>query len=134
MAGHEATLSMNTVPFKFSQVFGGLADGEGLLHNEGTHLSLEYQVTDGILGLLKTDVVRVHLPKDQVASVTLARGWFGTVKIVIQATNMDAFQNVPTASQGRVELSIKRKDHEAAEDFVESLHESDDVPAEISRA
>jgi hypothetical protein len=125
---------MNTVPFKFSTVFGGLASGEGLLHNEGTHLSLEYQVIDGILGLLKTDVVRIHLPKAEVASLTLTECWFGRAKIVIQATNMDAFQNVPTASQGRVELSIARKDHQAAEEFVASANDNDNVPAEPSRA
>ena len=125
---------MNTVPFKFSNVFGGLASGEGLLHNEGTHLSLEYQVIDGILGLLKTDVVRIHLPKAEVASLTLTECWFGRAKIVIQATNMDVFQNVPTASQGRVELSIARKDHQAAEEFVAGANDNDNVPAEPSRA
>ena len=128
---------MDTVPFTLSNVFGGFAEGEGLLHNEGTHLCLEFQVKDGILGVLKSEVRELRIPLENVASVTLTKGWFGTnwfgVKIVIQADRMEAFQDVPGASQGRLELSISRKNYEAAEDFVYYLH-SEMAPGERSRA
>jgi hypothetical protein len=129
---------MDTVPFTLSNVFGGFAEGEGLLHNEGTHLCLEFQVKDGILGVLKSEVRELRIPIENVASVTLTKGWLGMkwfgVKIVIQADRMEAFHEVPGASQGRIELSISRKNHEVAEDFVYFLHRSEKVAGERSRA
>jgi len=117
---------MDTVPFSLSNVFGGLAEGDGLLINEGSHLCVEYQVKDGIVGVLKSDIRRLRIPIEELVSVTLTKGWFGTkwlgVKIVIQAARMDAFEDFPNASHGRVELGISRKDHDAAEEFVFRLH------------
>jgi hypothetical protein len=117
---------MDTVRFTLSDVFAGFGEGHGLLRNEGSHLCLEYQVQDGIVGMLKSEVRQVRIPIEDVSSVTLTKGWFGMnwwgVKIVIQGTNMEAFEDVPGASGGRVELSISGKDHEAAENFVYRLH------------
>lgn len=48
------------------------------------------------------------------------------VKIVIQAARLDVLQEMPGASQGRLELSISAKDHEAAEKFVADLHQHDE--------
>ncbi len=129
---------MDTIPFTLSNVFAGFGEGDGLLHNEGTHLCLEYQVKDGIVGVLKSDIKQLRIPIEDVVSVTLTKGWFGTnwlgVKIVIQCARMDAFQDMPGTGPGRIELSISGKDHDAAEEFVYGLHRSEEVPREASRA
>jgi hypothetical protein len=125
---------MDTVPFKLSDVFAGFGEGEGLLHNEGTHLCLEYQIKDGIVGALKSEICQLRVPMEDLVSVTLTKGWFGTkwlgVKIVIQTDRMDALQDMPGASQGRIALSISGKDYEAAEDFVYQLHRNAAIPSE----
>jgi hypothetical protein len=41
---------------------------------------------------------------------------------------MDVLQDVPGASQGRIELCVSRKNVAAAEKFVDNLHENDDGP------
>jgi hypothetical protein len=129
---------MDTVRFTLNDVFAGFGEGHGLLRNEGTHLCLEYQVQDGIVGVLKSEVRQVRIPFEDVASVTLTKGWFGMnwwgVKIVIQGTRMEAFEDVPGASGGRVELSISGKDHEAAENFVYRLYSEEGSSRETSRA
>ena len=43
----------------------------------------------------------------------------------LQAARMVVFKDMPGASQGRLELSIARKDREAAEKFVAGLHEQE---------
>ncbi len=84
---------------------------------------------DNLLGVLKSGVREVRLPLADLASVTLTKGWFGMkrtgVKIVIQARRMDVLQDVPGASQGRVELHISRKDYNQADKFVADLHEAE---------
>jgi hypothetical protein len=118
---------MNTVPFKLSNVFGGFGDGDGLIRNEGAELCLEYQVKDGLIGAIKSDVKRVQIPFDELVSVTLTKGWLGTkwlgIKLIVQVSHMELLEDVPGASQGRIELSISGKDYDAAEDFVQHLHQ-----------
>jgi len=58
--------------------------------------------------------------------------WIG-VKIVIQVAKMETLKNFPGMSQGRIELSIARKDRKAAEEFVDDLYrhmEPDEPPAD----
>jgi hypothetical protein len=58
-------------------------------------------------------------------SVTLTKGWLSTnlgVKLVLEAASMEALQDVPGMSQGRVSLQIARKDMVDAEHFVDALH------------
>ena len=122
---------MNAVPFTLDSVWAGLGQGEGLLRDEGTHLGLEYQLKDGLVGVIKGGVKQVRVPLKDVVSVTLTQGWFGQkwagVRIVIQAARMDVLQDFPGASQGRIELGISAKDHEAATKLVADLHQDDDA-------
>lgn len=71
----------------------------------------------------------MRIPLRDLVSVTLTKGWLGStwlgVKTVLQAARMDVFQDLPGASQGRIELSVARKDRDAAEKFVTNLHEQE---------
>jgi hypothetical protein len=118
---------MNAVPFTIGSLYAGLGECQGLLRVEGDRLCLEFQVKDTVAGILKSGVRCVRVPLKELATVTLTKGWLGAswlgVKIVIQGTSMETFKDVPGMSQGRVELSIARKDRDAAERFVDDLHE-----------
>ena len=118
-----------TVPFTLDKLYAGFAECDGLLRDEGDHVCLEFQVKDKIAGILKTGVRQVRIPLRDLVSVTLTKGWLGSswlgVKIVLQAARMETLQDMPGASQGRIELSIARKDRDAAETFVAGLHEEE---------
>jgi hypothetical protein len=101
--------------------FGNIANCEGLLHFEGNHLRLEYQIVDGLVGVVKSGVKQVNISLADIASITLSKGWFGGRKLVLQAKGMEAVRAVPGMSQGRVELRIARSDREAAERLVDGL-------------
>ncbi len=115
---------MNAVPFSL-EVYGGLGECDGLLKNEHKSLLLEFQTRDSVAGILKSDVKRVQIPLTDLASVRLTRGWLGMnwlgVKLIIQTSNLETLQEVPGMSQGRIELSIARKDIEDAELFVDEF-------------
>jgi hypothetical protein len=119
----------NTVPFTIGNLYAGFGQCHGLLRDEGNHLDLEFQIQDKVAGILKSDVRRVQVALKDLFSVTLTKGWLGTswlgIKIVIQANHMETLKDVPGMSQGRVELSISRKDREAAEKLVADLYEND---------
>jgi hypothetical protein len=113
---------MNVVPFTISNVYAGLGQCRGLLKDEGEHLTLELQLEDTIVGILKSPVQKIHIPIGDVVSLTLTKGWLGANwvgrKLVLQTSNVDLFSELPGASQGRVQLGIARRDINGAERFV----------------
>jgi hypothetical protein len=120
---------MNMVPFTIGDLYGGLGECHGLLRDEGEHVCLEFQTQDSLAGVIKSRVQEVRAPVKDLVSVTLTKGWLGTtwlgVTIVIQAARLETLKDVPGVMQGRVELSIARKDRDAAERFVADLHEGE---------
>lgn len=118
---------MDVIPFTLGNLYAGFGKCEGLLREEDGHLCMEFQIKDNIAGLLKTGVQQVRIPLRDLISVTLTKGWLGNcwlgVKIVLQAARMEVLEQMPGASQGRIELSIARKDRNAAEQFVAGLYE-----------
>ncbi len=124
---------MNAVPFTI-ELFGGLGQCDGLLRDEGKQLAMEFQIKDTVAGLIKTNVRKVQIPLKDLVSVTLTKGWLGTswlgVKIVLQAARMDILQDIPAMNQGRVELSVARKDRDLAEKFVADLHQVEELRPE----
>ena len=124
---------MNAVPFTI-ELFGGLGQCDGLLRDEGKQLAMEFQIKDSLAGLIKTNVRKVQIPLKDLVSVTLTKGWLGSswlgVKIVLQAARMEIVQDVPGMNQGRVELSVARKDRDLAEQFVSDLHQVEEIRPE----
>jgi hypothetical protein len=118
---------MNAVPFTLGHLYAGLGQCEGLLRDEGDNVCLEFQVKDAVAGIIKTGVRELRIPLKDLVSVTLTKGWLGNtwlgVKITLQAARLETLKDMPGASQGRLELSIARKDRDAAERFVAGLHE-----------
>jgi hypothetical protein len=120
---------MNAVPFTVGHLYAGFGQCDGLLRDEGDQLALEFQIKDALAGILKTGVRQARFPLKDLVSVTLTKGWLGNtwlgVTINLQAARMETFQDVPGATQGRLELHVARKDIAAAERFVSGLHEQD---------
>lgn len=117
---------MNACPFTVD-MYGSLGRCEGILRDEGGHLAMEFQIKDSLAGILKTGVRTIRIPLKELVSVTITKGWLGTswmgVKIVLQGVSMETLKDVPGMSQGKVELSVARKDRESAEKLVAGLHE-----------
>ena len=113
---------MNAVPFQYDQLYGGLADCQGLVRLDGKDLCLEFQVKDSIVGVLKSEVKQVRIPLRELSEVRLERGWFGwSTKLLIQADSLAPVQDVPGMAQGRLLLGIARRDRPAAERLVAEL-------------
>ena len=122
------TISMNIVPFKIHTggFYDFVAEGRGLLKDEGDYLTLEFQQQDLWIGILKSAVQTIRIPVNEVVSLELSKGWLGAyslcVPLALQTTNIELLNELPAASQGRVRLKIARIDIEAAERLVEDFH------------
>ncbi len=105
--------------------FGHLSNCEGMLHFDCDQLRLEYQIVDGILGVLRSGVKHVSISLADLASIEMAGGWLRSHRIVLQARRMEAVRDVPGMSQGRVELLVARSDREVARRLVGGLRKPD---------
>lgn len=104
---------MDSVPFQFPEVYGGLADSEGLLSISSDVLTLEFQIKDGLIGDFKSRVKRVELPFDQIREVQLQSNILGT-NLTVVADSMQLVEDVPNAKQGEFKVKFPRSHRKEA--------------------
>jgi len=114
---------MNVVAVSLGSQYGGLAEGDGMLRDEGDHLVLEYQIKEALFGgVLKSHVREARIPRDTISSVILRRTWLGLkTELVIQTTRMTPVAEIPGMSRGQLILGVEAKDRLAAEKLVSDL-------------
>jgi hypothetical protein len=114
---------MTVVPFELEATYGGLAQTSGLLSSNDAHLSLQFQSRDSIVGVLKSEVNQIKIPLQEVASISLQKSWLGLVnEVEIQVSNLQAVAALPGMTQGRLVLSIARRDRDAAATLVSQIN------------
>jgi len=107
---------MISIPFSIA-AYDGFASVEGLMSFDDLSLTLEFELKDSVVGLLKSDVKNVQIPVEEIVSIELHKGWFRT-RLAIQASTLNATKGIPESSQGRVTLSIARSHRDAVEQLV----------------
>ena len=116
---------MTVVPFELDQTYGGLAETHGLVSSTDAHLNVQFQSRDAVVGVIKSDINQLKIPLQEIASIGLRKSWLGLVnELEIQVSNMQSVAAIPGMTQGRLVLSIARRDREAAEALVSEVHGS----------
>jgi hypothetical protein len=110
---------MNAIPFRIESAYGMFGECTGLLRDEGTYLSLEFEST--LFWYFRTGIRTVKIPTSDVADVTFSKGLVNAT-IVIQASRLETLRDVPGSNQGRVELKIARRHRISAQQFVSGLY------------
>ncbi len=98
---------MNAIPFHFPEVYGGLADSEGLLSVSADALILEFQIKDSLIGAIKSSVKRVELPYDKLDEIRL-RANFIRVDLTIVANSLQLVEDIPNAKNGQIQVKFPR--------------------------
>lgn len=109
-----------SVPFKIVELFSGLAEGRGILRVDETALTLELQVTDALFGLLKSRIINIQLPFDQVSGIIMTKGWFRK-KLILRTHSMAPLTSIPGHSGNELVLVIRRRDRDSARFLISRL-------------
>ncbi|MDE2815571.1 MAG: hypothetical protein OXK81_02580 [Chloroflexota bacterium] len=104
---------VDPIPFQFPEVYGGLADSEGLLSISSDVLTLEFQIKDGLIGAFKSRVKKVELPFDQIREVQLQSNMLGT-NLTVVADSIQLVEDVPNAKQGEFKVKFPRSHRKEA--------------------
>lgn len=108
------------VPFSFPDVYQGFAEGGGIATATTAGLTLEFQVKDSLVGMIKSDIRRIAIPIGELHSIDLKQSWFRN-RLFIRVRNMTALDGVPGNSTGQVELRVARRDMATAQALVSIL-------------
>lgn len=99
---------MDSIPVRFPEIYQGLADAEGMLRISPDDLTLEYQVKDNLLGVMKSGVTTAVIPFDHIDEVDFRSNFLRT-SLNIRVDSMQIVDDVPGAKQGIVSLKIPRR-------------------------
>ena len=106
---------MDSIPVRFPEIYEGLADAEGVLRISPDALTLEYQVKDSLLGVVKSGVSTAIIPFEHIDEVDFRSNFLWT-SLNIRVDSMQIVGDVPGVKQGKVRLKIPRRyKREAAE-------------------
>lgn len=83
-------------------------------------LTLEFEIKDSLVGLLKSGVKEVRIPIGEINSVILKKGWFKTA-FIIRAQRLSSLGELPKQDRGQLRLYLSREDRETAEQLVSFL-------------
>ncbi len=103
---------MESIPFYFGSMHGGLSRCAGLLHVTREGLRCEYRIDLGGLGL-KTDAKEASVGLDEIESIEFKRGWFRG-KAVIRPRSLKLLDRFPTSGDDSIVLYFRRKDQSLA--------------------
>ena len=109
-----------TLPFCVSDLFGGLAEVNGLAKASASELILELVVKDSLLNVFKSGLKEIRVPQSEIDGVVFKRGWFGTT-VRIRFKSMKWLADLPGENNAEVILIVARQDRDRAVDFVRIL-------------
>lgn len=126
----------SSVPFTIPNVYEGFAEAHGLLKLTQPGVVLEFQVKDGLVGLIKSRVNEVTVPLDEIVSVELKKGWFQR-RLLLRCRSLATLANIPKHKSGTIALRIARDNMRVAREVVSMLRVSlaeRHRPAEVAAA
>jgi len=108
------------VQFSFPDVYQGFAEGGGIATATTNGLTLEFQVKDALVGMIKSEVRKIAIPISELHSVALKQSWFRN-RLFIKVRNMTTLADVPGSNTGQVELRVSHRDKAPAQALVSIL-------------
>ena len=111
------------VPFVIDNVYGGVAEVNGMLRLQGQALVLEFQVQDSLLNVVKSNIGETVIPFDQLTEVVFSNGFLGFgASLTIRAKSLKVFENLPGSNAAELCLGLARKDRRAARDLASQVN------------
>lgn len=104
------------LPFKTDGAYNGLADVEGILHIERDYLLLEFEMKDGLFGVVKSGAKELKISYLDLSSIHYLRSWVKS-RLELKVNSMRILSAFPGAKDGKISLKIKRNRKDAAEDI-----------------
>ena len=111
--------AMYSVPVK-CETHGGFGEMQGILRFDGQRLVLQYQTSDSMFGVLRSQPKEIDIPLDGVVDARCSPGWFWLLpRIQLRLSDFTAVAQLPAIEAGRLDLRVRWSDRHDARRLVE---------------
>ena len=111
----------STLPIR-SDIYDGLGILEGLVQATESHLVVEFQTSDGLLGIVKSQPKRLEIPIAAIASIRYCKGFMWLFpRIEIELMDFELLSRFPVKSAGAIQLGVRFGNRVRARAFAASL-------------
>lgn len=111
---------MFSLPVSLPEVYGGFAEAHGIIRFDGVQLTLEFEIQDGVFGVVKSGVKEIRLPVSEIAAITFKRKTFRAL-IVLRCHRVKSVEKIPGQKGGEFRIQVKRAHRDEAEAFASAL-------------
>jgi hypothetical protein len=106
----------------FADAFEGLGDVRGILLFDGRQLRLDFQTSDALFGLLKSDAKQLLVPLHAVEKVRCGLGWFWLHPYIeLELNDFALLSKLPGSHKGSWRLRVKFADRHALRRFADAV-------------
>jgi len=105
-----------SLPFKIDEVFGGLAETQGILSLRESHLKLQYQTKDALFGMMKSAIKESRVSFGEIEEACFKKGFFSS-KLTLRFSSMATLPGLKGEKPGEVCLKVEKKYADIARDF-----------------
>ena len=111
---------MNKIPFISETAYWGLAKTTGFISVDESGIGIEYQISDNVIDIYKSDVKEVEIPYDIIQNIKFKKGWFFGGKLIIELNSIKNLGRIPLLEETEIKVKIRRKNRESARLFAVS--------------
>ena len=99
---------MAKVQFRTDDPKLGLTQAIGFIWEDRDGIHIEYQVSDIILNVIKSDLKDVFIPYSQIASIVYKKSWLGKGKIIISLSSLKGLDKIMFLETTTLKISVKK--------------------------
>lgn len=108
---------MKKVQFKVDDTGIGITQAKGFLWSDREGVHFEFQVSDNIIEVYKSDISEVTIPFSQIAEITYSSSYFSGGKICIRVNSLKNVDKIPFLKDSEIVIKLKRNQKEIGNDF-----------------
>ncbi|MEM8677723.1 MAG: hypothetical protein AAGF97_00080 [Planctomycetota bacterium] len=109
---------MSAVPFTVD-FHGGLAEAAGVIHIHQDRLWVDYEVQDGVAGILKAKH-KTGLPLNKVTELIFKPGWWSS-RLLVRVIELDLLDEIPWSEGAEFIVKVRKGDRERVDELVEEF-------------
>lgn len=108
---------MAKVQFKTDDRKLGLTQAIGFIWEEREGIHIEYQVSDNILNVLKSDLKNVFIPYSQIESILFKKSWLGNGTLIISLSSLKGLDKIMFLEATTLKIKVKKDQKTKCLDF-----------------
>lgn len=108
---------LRKLKFETDNAIHGLTKARGFVWYTEKGVMFEYQVSDNILEIMKSDLTDLFVPFEQISEIRWKNSWFSGGTVYITLSSLKNLDKIPFLEEAELCLKLKRKEKTKGKEF-----------------